>query len=217
MTMSPVNLIPAARLAATRRRASVRWWSGGCGAYAAVLVAILLGLRLLGAANPASVQARIVQTQSEIEQSRSAASSLRQQLGRTEIELKAAVAVARQPDWSLLLGLLAQALDPETVLQSVTLGTPGGTKVGLRSGGRARSAGRGAAPSRIDGAIDLELRGYCRSQQNVARFILRLEQTGLFSQVVLSDTQREPFLSETAVVFRIICTLDPEHAGDRSS
>ena len=68
MTMSPVNLIPAARLAATRRRASVRWWSGGCGAYAAVLVAILLGLRLLGGANPASVQARIVETQATIEQ-----------------------------------------------------------------------------------------------------------------------------------------------------
>jgi hypothetical protein len=41
------------------------------------------------------------------------------------------------------------------------------------------------------------------------RFLLRLEQTGLFSKVSLLDTAREPFFDKNAIAFRLECALNP--------
>jgi len=41
------------------------------------------------------------------------------------------------------------------------------------------------------------------------RFLLRLEQTGLFSKVTLLDTTREPFFDKNAIAFRLECALNP--------
>src|SRR5260370_38207947 len=53
----------------------------------------------------------------------------------------------------------------------------------------------------------VRIQGYGRSQAVVAQFILRLEQTGLFDDVVLVKTNREPFLDDHAMSFQVECQL----------
>ena len=55
--------------------------------------------------------------------------------------------------------------------------------------------------------MKVELSGYAQSQQAVAKAVLRLETTPLFTVVKLLDTRREPFLAGQAVTFRIHCVL----------
>ena len=48
------------------------------------------------------------------------------------------------------------------------------------------------------------------------RFVLRLEQAGLFSKVSLLDTAREPFFDKNLIAFRLECALNqlpPELSG----
>ena len=40
------------------------------------------------------------------------------------------------------------------------------------------------------------------------KFVLRLEQTGLFSKVSLLDTAREPFFDKNLIAFRLECALN---------
>ena len=57
------------------------------------------------------------------------------------------------------------------------------------------------------GGFLLGLRGYGRSQAAVAKFVLRLEQTGLFQEVKTLKRTREAFLDAEAVAFRLECLL----------
>ncbi len=61
----------------------------------------------------------------------------------------------------------------------------------------------------------LELAGYGRSPEAVARFVLRLEGTRLFEQVKIRSTDRQPFRADDAIAFKIGCTLGKEGESGR--
>jgi Tfp pilus assembly protein PilN len=107
--------------------------------------------------------------------------------------------VGKQPDWSILLALLASTLEDEIVLRSVRLVS------GAAEEGDQREAG----------APNLDFAGLGQSQAAVSRFVLRLEEISLFRSVKLLDTRREPFLDGHAITFRVECVLDD--GGEASS
>jgi len=55
--------------------------------------------------------------------------------------------------------------------------------------------------------VVLELGGFAKAQSDVSGYVLRLENLGLFEKVKLVKTNREMYLGQEAVSFRLECTL----------
>ena len=153
-----------------------------------------------------SVDSKGIQTQlgvieSRIEHTGRRITATQAQLQTADLILKVNQAVSNQPDWSGLLVLLANELEDDVVLRKCQL-TPQKEK-----GSSIGSKDETALVGQKNQAYVLKLEGYGRTQAAVSRFILDMEQTGLFEQVKLIQTNREHFLSDNAVVFNAQCLL----------
>jgi len=202
--MTGANLIPAARREAKQRRARQRVWIVICCLYGALLVTgygVCHGL--LGTDDRAlDNQARKAAARVSAFQRRLA--DLQGKLDEAQRKLQANLAVGDQPDWSVLLTLLADTLDDDLVLSQCRIQPPGHAK-----------ASRGPEPQRLTKAMVtkrqdrfvLTVSGFGRTQAAVSRFVLRLEKTDLFNQVKLVKANREPFLADKAVAFLVECSL----------
>jgi hypothetical protein len=127
------------------------------------------------------------------QEARSTAERLHRQIVTAQSRLEADRAVGNQPDWSILLSSIAADLKDDIVLRQCRL-----SPINDRPGSAASSAGR---------AFVFQMEGYGRSQDAVSEFVLRLERKGLFDEVKLVRTSREPLLSEIAINFRLDCAM----------
>lgn len=192
--MNGVNLIPAGRLYARRRTARLHLWVGIAPA-CAVMLAGLYGYLLMTwdtATTPLSSQELAVE--SEVSAARARLTQARLALSESNRVLAAKKAVGDQPDWGLLLALLADKTGPEVVLSACLVGAEVGA---------ARPQARSDRPNRHLVAVD----GYSLTQDGVSRFVLDLEQTGVFDAVKLVESRRAPVFSVSAVTFRIECVI----------
>ena len=203
--MKSVNLIPAARRDAKRRRQRRATCALACGAYAALLACGLGAAHLMWNTGDGLPPAqRLAATEEDIRRFERQASDAQAELAKTRATLEANRVVAEQPDWSVLLALLSRTIGEDVVLQAVSVAPPVlGTAAAAAA--PATPAAGGAAKPLAD--VVLELTGVGRSQLSVSRHVLRLEQTGLFSKVTLLDTSRQPYLNGPAIVFRLQCTF----------
>lgn len=192
--MNGLNLIPSARVASRRRRSRVRIWAVALGLYACVL-----GLGAAGSWSAASRAAgETVDVRAGLEREVAGAQAslgpLRARLSRTLATIRAASAVTDHPDWSVLLTMLDALRADEVVLDALRLARDG-------SG----PAQAGAEPS-----FTLEVSGFARSPQAVTRFVLRLEQAGVFRGVQLRETTESVLATDPplpGVAFRLSCAL----------
>lgn len=199
--MRNVNLIPARRRDAKRRRAHIRWCAVGCAAYA--LFAIAAGGLAWNAwaGEDPEVRKEIVHVDEEIRRNELALLESGAKLSAEQTMLTAARQIAGQPDWSFLLALLAEKADNQMVLRSCQL------RPAAEVAGEARSAEMHAA-----GSLMVIVSGVARSPQGAQQYVLRLEKTGLFDRVTLVETRREPFLNGEASAFRVDCVLSASTA-----
>ena len=194
-----VNLLSPARLAARHRRRRIRSWVVGVGMYAALLVAIWMGARVLTGGAGQTLASQIDRTERRITQSKQRMAALQPKLAEARTTLAASRAVGEQPDWSLLLGLLSKLLDERTVLTNCRLEP------------------LDDAPRTAEGPYRLHISGMGRTQVAVSAYMLRLEESGLFDKVTLVDTQTEPFRQGEAVGFRIECRLGASQTQPRAT
>lgn len=205
--MNGVNFIPRERRETAERRTRLRAWAVGATAYA------LLGAIVFAASGTAAVvedpmvAEKLAQLPGEIEKSQGALADLQAQLAEAQASLDAARAVAMQPDWSVLLGLLAQSLGEEIVLTSCKLESEQATTD--RPAGAQRIAPGAKAPeptaprTASSGRYTLLLSGLGRTQSSVSQFVLRLEELGLFERVTILKTNREMFGEHESIGFRL--------------
>ncbi len=118
-------------------------------------------------------------------------------------------AVNGQPDWSMLLASVARLRGDDVVLKSCGLDAAAET---IREKPPEKVADKttpvaSPAPMTLPARAIVRLQGYGRSQAAVGQFVLRLEQTGLFDDVLLVKTNREPFLDDHAMSFQLECQL----------
>ena len=192
--MVHINLIPSRRQDVIRCRARLRYWIAGAFAYAAILVISALFYRLGSTGGDETLPDQIAHIELEIEQSKLAIADLTAQIMLGQISLRASQLVADQPDWSQLLGLLAKARGDAVVLRDCQLQSP-------------RKKNRDPNSDYSTGEFTLTIGGYGMTHEDVSRYVLRLERLGLFNQVKLAQTSREPFLSDHAIAFRLECQL----------
>jgi len=183
-----VNLVPTARLEARQRRLAIRHAAIGCGAYALALCLGWAALHLAWGGAGGVLDEQIRRHERQIQEARAAAAELEPRLAEARTTLAASRSVSGQPDWSIVLDLLANQLGPDVALSSVVLlpreeGRPGVT------------------------GYELRLAGLGRSIPSVSGFVMRLEQTGLFDRLMIRDTEKRTVRDGSAVAFRAEATL----------
>ncbi len=193
-----VNLIPIRRLRLRRRAGRMHRWAAVASGYAALWLAAFAATRLVSAADDRELTEGLARMQGLGDRARATVAGLESELREAKAGLEASLAVGRQPDWSVLLALLAEVLGDEVVLRSVRLEP------------LAAEAGRSGAAA---GAIRVELSGIARTHHAATRFVLRLDSIPLFIGLKLTDTRSEPFLEDQAIAFRILGTIDAGARG----
>ncbi|MDH3583145.1 MAG: PilN domain-containing protein [Phycisphaerae bacterium] len=230
-----VNFVPAYRVEARKCRQRLRYWLTAVVSYAVMLGAAAVACNLLwGQADRAAAQ-EMKKLESHISLSDGQVTATRPQLSEASMQLQASRAVSVQPDWSVLLALLGDVRGPEVVLNRCAVFPAGaGQNGGERRTGRSKadrfrmlrggsganttSTPKAAEPAKTDRvrpeAYMVEIGGLGRSQADVYQFVLRLEQTRLFSRVKLVDTNRYPVGDEEAVAFRLHCQVEDQTGKD---
>jgi len=201
------NLLPAVRRAAlARRRRIQRWcWLGGIYAVIAGLAALLCLASLAMGGRPeldaalSEAARRVDHLDRQVQRERQALAVLRE-------KLQANQAVVRQPDWSVLLTLIAEPLGPDVVLSRGNLRfTEPPPKPTVANPGQAGATEATGPPP--PARFHLNLDGHGTSQDAVSRYALDLERIGLFDRVRLIETSRVQFLGREAVGFQIECEM----------
>jgi Tfp pilus assembly protein PilN len=212
-----VNLIPLHRRRAKARRARTRAWFAIGGTYAVVLT--IAAVALTFASSSTCVPAKdLRKAESEIERSNQQLTAVRTVLAEAQQTLASARAVSDQPDWSMLLVLLAKSTGDDVVLNRCEITPvkddaaptiPGAPPPAPPVAPPVQTVGLTpkAAVSRSAGRADLRLAGIGRSQAAVAQFVLQLESTDLFEHVSLLQTTRQEYLGGEAVAFELDCPL----------
>ncbi len=193
------NLMPAHRIGAKRRGSRLRRWAVLCCAYTLVLLAGYGLADSVWGRGGRVVTEEFERSKVRISNTSAQIAELQQKLFQAQRLQAANRVLSDQPDWSLLLAIVSGTLQDDIVLKSCQL-------VPMEQG---RSpAGMLAGPTADPtGGFRLELRGYGRSQAAVAKFVLRLETTGLFKVVTTIKINRETFLGAEAVAFQLKCLL----------
>ena len=190
--MLNTNLTPSYRLKARRRNRRVRAWTVAVAFYALALAAAYTGCRLTWAVDTNALAGRQEATAQRVQAISQQIAHAQAELAEAACTIKANEVVGGHPDWSLLLMLLARNMNDEVVLRQCSLGP---------------QKANAQAPS--DGTADwrLDMTGYGRTVTSVSQYALALERTGLFQEVRLLKTVRQPFLAGSATHFQIQCAL----------
>jgi hypothetical protein len=215
--MKSINLIPAPRRAAKRRKLHLRRCAIGCAAWGVLSLAVAGAAQAIWRGEEPEADERLAKVADEMGRTEAAIAAVRQQLTAAQSTLRANQGIASQPDWSILLALLGKTIDPdrpgeETVLKSCLV-RPAHLQRGHaapRTDPRRPAAQQQQTNAAAAEPVQyvLEASGMARSHAAANEFVLRMEKTGLFSKVTLLDTAREPFLDKDAIAFRIECALD---------
>jgi Tfp pilus assembly protein PilN len=189
-----VNLIPASILRARRRSVRIKLWCAGLTVYALALVGAGVWVRSDRAA-PRDWTADIEQVTRASDAVRAELDKRRADLDHEEAAARAAESVAGQPDWSMLLALIARSAGDSvwvetTALKPILTGTPEA---------RPRSH-----------ALVLALSGLGESQDAVSSFAIAMENLGLFKVVRIIESRRQANNGREAFAFRLECTLEVE-------
>jgi Tfp pilus assembly protein PilN len=202
--MSDVNLIPAGRLEAKRRKARLCVWAVACGVYGILVAGGSLTFHVAQAGESRSQTQQLERADEQIKVQTQDLAVLRRRLAEAMMALETTQAVRGQPDWSKLLVGLSTQLGEEMVLNRFQLTT-------LTADNRVIAVEGGAVPAGPLGTFlngcrhTLVLNGYGKSQEAVSRFVLRLEGSGVFDLVRLVNSSRQTFLKGEAVAFVVEC------------
>ncbi|HYF14228.1 MAG TPA: PilN domain-containing protein [Phycisphaerales bacterium] len=206
MSRAPVvNLLPAPRAAALRRRAMVRWWLVGLGVYALAAAGLGVGAKVSLAADD-GVHEELSRSDAELKSRTAEEESLRKQLDAVRRRHDAAMSVGHHPDWSGLLALLARSRGEGIVLDGVTMSLE--TRAPAPTPGAAKPP---AAPrARV---FKVHVRGAALHVRSANEFVLALEDSGLFDSVRLAETVSDAAGSRTR--FEVVAELIERREGSR--
>jgi Tfp pilus assembly protein PilN len=204
------NLIPAWRLQKQSRLNRVRTWATVLGIYGVLLGATYVACLAFGADDGQAVLEQMRHSTERFRKAGKEIHTLRASLTEASRQIAAAHSLAQNPDWSLLLAMVARELSDDVVLDRCSL-APVDTGADEKP---SAAAPAGAARAEALGAGEvlyqrylLDLSGFAQTQMGVSQFVLRLENSRLFESVRLIKTQKRQFMDSQAVSFRIECAL----------
>jgi len=205
--MTTLNLIPPSRADAKRQASSIKRWTIVCSAYAAALLCVWIALTATTRPNLAPIREELATIESQIVKQQSEAAKLQAQLATEAAVLKASRSVGDQPDWSVLMKLVAGALGNRVTLNQVAVnplqGQSGaGRAFGERPGAMSAAMLEDAASN---STYMMSISGMASTQSEAQKLALRLEVAGFFDRVKLVQTSRQEFMGGHAIAFEILC------------
>ncbi|HED54913.1 MAG TPA: hypothetical protein ENJ00_12045 [Phycisphaerales bacterium] len=193
---STANLLPAPVKYECHMARRKGMWLTGVSAFGVLCAVgwIVAGIILGGMDEPVRDELEKIRAElNRVEASKAAIATRAKLVSR---ELGVAEDIAGQPDWSVLLDVLASGLHENSNLEqiSVTL---------VRESGSA-----GVPPSAVaSGPYSVKLAGIAGEQREATQYALYLESSGMFDSVRLNSTSPRPDVGERAVGFEISCTI----------
>ena len=201
--MTRANLIPAWRLQQRSRLNRAATWATALGVYGVLLAGAYVACFAFGADDSKGVLEQMRQSTERFGKSGKEIHALRASLTEASRQISAARALAQNPDWSLLLAMVARELSDDVVLERCSL-----APVETDADDKPSAAGAAArAEEVLYQRYMLDLSGFAQTQMSVSQFVLRLEKSRLFESVRLIKTQKRNFMDGQAVSFRIECAL----------
>ena len=198
--MIRVNLIPAYRLDARKRAACIRRWMAGCVVYCLFLLATYVTAWVLWPIDEDGLERELVKFTDRIDATKRTIVANKPILAQTHRTLKANLNMQSRPQWSTLLGILANKMGDEVLLRSCELAPEGRA--------RRSSEENSFSPSTTGTPLYvLSLAGLAATQSEVSRYVLELEKTSLFEEVRLMGTRTEPFGAKEVYAFDLECAL----------
>jgi len=207
--MNGINLIPVNRLAARRRAARVRMWIS----IAPLCVSLLAGsygyFFATWETDAGGLTDSLEKTDAMITATQAQIAKARADLAEAQATLRANIAIGNQPDWGLLLELLARTLGESAVLSSCTVEhvAKPSTAEPPKQGPQAKAPAPGPADPLRAERFRLTLAGVARTQSAVPEFVQRLQNTGLFDSTKMIEAIRTPFAGEEAFKFQVECLI----------
>ncbi len=191
-----VNLIPAHRFEARRQRRRARQWLA-CGMlYAVGLVGLCVAIQSLSGGAENALARELTEAEARHSDTAATIDRLHPILVQTQASLFASRSIGSQPDWSLLLDLLASLLDERMILTRVEL-----NPIAAKS------------PTAPPAGYTLRLSGMALSHEAANDYVLRLEDTRLFDRVQTQGAIKQAFGAGTAVAFHVDCRLAEIDSG----
>jgi hypothetical protein len=187
----------------------VRTWAAVLGVYGALLGATYVACLAFGADDGKAVLEQMRHSTERFRKAGKEIHTLRASLTEASRQIAAAHSLAQNPDWSLLLAMVARELSDDVVLDRCSLApvdTGADEKPSAVPAGAARAEALGAGEVLYQRYL-LDLSGFAQTQMGVSQFVLRLENSRLFESVRLIKTQKRQFMDSQAVSFRIECAL----------
>lgn len=215
----PVNFVPAPRRISRQRQSRIKLWIAITCAYSVVLAVVFAVFQSMAGSAVENVDQELGQVSSDIQSTNQNISEVLPSLTESRLTLQASRAVGNQPDWSVLMALVASRLNERVVLSHCSLtpqrtGTDSSSPTAVRIGRGPAAKTQGAANQNSGpDFFNLDVRGLARTQAALSTFVLELEQAGLFAKVVLQDAQRVEFAKGEAIQFQIVCTLQGGEAS----
>ena len=196
--MTRANLIPAHRLKKRDRIRREGRWVAALVVYGVLLSGAYAACFAFGQDKGGAIFPEMRETTERFRAAGEQIHELRTSVAEASQQLAAARILAQNPDWSLLLAMVARSLTDEVVLERCSLAPV--------------DAGADKSPPAEGGEVIyqrylLDLSGFGKSQTSVSQFVLRLENSRLFESVRLIKTQKREFMDGQAVSFRLECAL----------
>jgi Tfp pilus assembly protein PilN len=182
--MNGVNLIPAYRVAARKQRGRLRLWGAIGAGYAMAVAVVYLWMAAAWGGRSHDQRSHLAAVETRLADSNRALKARQASLAEAEANHRANELVGEQPDWSMLLGLLGRTVGQEVVLEQVALRPPDPN-------------------SKVYQPPVLALNGLGRTHGAVTGFVLRLEETKVFSKVTIQETKRTATPATEAISFRV--------------
>jgi len=193
--MNSVNLIPANRRAAAARDKRIRTWGVVGAGYALVLLGVCGALAAdsgeIRTASQAALKAQQRLDKVELEVTKATGT-----LAATRVQLEAARAVGKHPDWSRLLAAIAELKGDRVALTQLELGSVGVAPEAAESKPEAKSAAKARA-------YTLRIAGLAEEAKDASAFVAALEASQVFDEVLLQEAKSSRFSDREIVTFRI--------------
>ncbi|HEX8877376.1 MAG TPA: PilN domain-containing protein [Phycisphaerales bacterium] len=197
--MLTANLLPMARRRASAREDRAVLWMFVTVTLALTLAAATATIHMTARSTTAEATARELTTvQTELERLGTLVQESRSRAQKSESLLAAARAIADHPDWSLLLNLMGKLRGDQVDLARIALGY----KKPDANAKPAAKAQRG---------YWVRITGQAVDQAGVARFAVRLEESGLFDKVTLTESKKNP--TAALVDFQIDAVIEDQSPG----
>lgn len=210
MTCRCPNLAPRPHLIARTLRQRRLFWIATGGIYTALLLAAAGTYWALYAPTHRDAGAELAALKSRNQDTRLAANRMAAQIATVRANLDYRRSMAHQPDFSVLLQLISDAVDRDTVIRQLSLK---GSGVDIL-----RASPPQPGTEREPRHFLLTLRGSSRGESGVSRLSTRLREAGVFDHVELRRTGRDAGGDGESVAFEIDCLLSdvPPAAGSAS-